>query len=234
MNSSFGSHLTNPFSTDCISPSSVVYRFAAENRAATDHAVDAHLENLLSKLRECRLGAIIGPHGTGKSTLLHTFLPKLQHAYPQVAFHQLCHDPRDSLRRRFADRVQAGRRIRAALSSLPAGGLLVVDGWEQLGRLSRWWISRSSGSNKVTLLVTAHHRPAGFTVIHETAASSQLVRALAKELTKDSPYRIQKMVDDQIKSRRVNLRTNVRDLWFEMYDLVEESRKEANDGLFGH
>ena len=186
--------------------------------------VDTHFEALLEKLRNTKRAMIVGPHGTGKSTLLHSFLPKLQRGYPKVAFQALNNDPSLSLKARFAERYRAGKRIRHELNELPSGGLLIVDGWEQLGRATRWRTTKRAASRKVTLLVTAHHRTPGWSVLHETQLTSKLIRALANDLLKDHPYELRKMIDSNLKRRKLLPSTNIRELWFELYDLVENDR----------
>ncbi|MCS7467848.1 ATP-binding protein [Stieleria sp. ICT_E10.1] len=223
MKSSFEFQPTNPFSTSFIAPSQVVYRFSHGANATSPHNVDAQLESLLAKLKSTRRALIVGPHGTGKSTLLHTFLPKLQRSYPQVAFHQLNNDPSMSLRKRLAERFRAGKRIRDGLMELPQDGLLVVDGWEQMTHLSRLRLARTASNRKLTLLATCHYRMPGWTVLHETRANPKLIRSLAEDLLSDSPYELRKMIDGHLKERRLTPTTNVRELWFEMYDVVEDA-----------
>lgn len=223
MKSSFDFQPTNPFSTSCIAPSKVAYRFGHGVSGANPQTVNAHLEALLAKLRGGRRAVIVGPHGTGKSTLLHTFLPKLQRSFPKVAFHQLSNDPSIGIGKRLAERLSGGKRIRNGLVDLPEDGLLVVDGWEQLTRPSRWRIAKSAASRKVTLLATCHHRLPGWTSLYETKSTPKLIRSLAGDLLSDSPYEIRKMVDGDLKNRNLAPTTNVRDLWFEMYDRVEDA-----------
>lgn len=214
---------TNPFSTSFVAPSHVVYRFSHGANAISPHNVDIQLETLLAKLRTTRRAVIMGPHGTGKSTLLHTFLPKLQRSFEKVSFHQLTNDPSQGFRARLAERFRAGKRIRQSLLDLPPEGLLIVDGWEQMTWSSRWRVAKSSMTRKVTLLVTSHHRMPGWTLLHETKSTPKLIRSLAGDLLSDSPHEIRKMVDSHLKDRRLLPTTNIRDLWFEMYDMVEDA-----------
>ena len=223
MKSPFEFQPANPFATSFIAPSKVVYRFSHGATAVSPHTVDVHLETLLAKLRGTRRAVVVGPHGTGKSTLLHTFLPKLQRSFPKVAFHQLSNDPSLGLRKRMMERFRAGKRVRDVLAELPADGLLVVDGWEQMTRSSRWRVAKSAMTRKVTLLVTAHRGMPGWTVLHETRSTPKLIRSLADDLLSDSPHELRKMVDVHLKNRRLLPTTNIRDLWFEMYDMVEDA-----------
>jgi len=225
LKSSFEFQPANPFSTERIAPSNVAYRFSHTAGATNPQKIDAHLEGLLSKLRETQRGVIVGPHGTGKSTLLHTFLPKLQRTFPTVAFHHVNSDPTLGFRGRWKERFAASKRIRNEIGNLRPEGLLIVDGWEQLARFSRWHIARAADGRKMTLLVTAHHRLPGWTAIHETQPTPKLIRSLANDLLDDSPFELKKQIDDDLKKRALTPATNVRELWFELYDFVEDTKR---------
>src|SRR5579859_6457327 len=60
---------SNPFSTRCVRPGAIPFRFPPGESAAT--MVD-RLE------RQGWWGQIVGPHGSGKSTLLAALLPELR------------------------------------------------------------------------------------------------------------------------------------------------------------
>ncbi|MCC9602375.1 hypothetical protein LOC67_17635 [Stieleria sp. JC731] len=224
MNPSFEFQQSNPFATRFVSPSNVRYRFTHGVSGANPQTIDMYLEGLLTTLRQTRRGIILGPHGTGKSTLLHTFLPKLQRSFPRVAFEQINNDPSLGMIGRLKERLRASKRIRKELRSLPREGLLIVDGLEQLFRLSRMRILKTAATKKITLLATSHQRMAGWNVIHETKPTQKLIQSLAGDLLQETSFEIRKMVDSRLKDCRVTPKTNVRDLWFEMYDLVEDAQ----------
>ncbi|OYP37949.1 hypothetical protein [Rhodopirellula sp. MGV] len=218
--------IPNPFSTSFIAPTQVRYRFNHGVSGTNPQTIDMHLEGLLATLKKTRRGVILGPHGTGKSTLLHTFLPKLQQCYPMVAFDQINNDPSVGWIGRVKERLRAGQRILKELAGLPRDGLLIVDGWEQLYRVSRLRAIRAAAAKKLTLLATSHQRMTGWTTIHETKATQKMVQSLAGDLLEDTPYELRKMVDSHLKKCRVTPKTNVRDLWFEMYDLIEDAQTD--------
>ncbi|TWT91313.1 ATP-binding protein [Stieleria varia] len=225
---------TNPFATSRTSPGVVPYRFAPGRRGGNPQAANMHLETLLAALKECRRGLIVGPHGTGKTTLVHSLLPKLQRAYPMVSFNHLSSDPSDGWFKRFIARLKHYRKIRGEMLRLPGDGLLVVDGWEQLSRYSRYRLARSAFLRNINLLATAHRRITGWTVVAETSTSPEMIQSLAGDLLAETPHEIKKLVADQIKSRRVSERTNVRELWFDMYDVVAKAQTESRrDKSFG-
>ncbi|MEL6104992.1 MAG: ATP-binding protein [Planctomycetota bacterium] len=172
---------------------------------------------------------IVGPHGTGKSTLLHTFLPKLQQTFPKVAFHQLTSDRSLGLFGRMKYRREVSGRVRRDLYELPENGLVVIDGWEQLSRIARWRISQSAFGRNLTLLVTSHQRFSGWSVLYETKASVELVRALAGDLLSDSPHRVRKLIEEKLKTKRLLPHANIRELWFEFYDVVQDHHDQARN-----
>lgn len=225
----FGYETTNPFSTSQTSPSVVPYRFAPGVSGLKPHTVNSHLESMLGKLQETRRALIVGPHGTGKTTLLHTFLPKLQQSFPQVAFHHLASDPSAGMLSRLKTRWKHAGTIRQALARLPNGGLLIVDGWEQLGRFTRYRLLRSAFVRGVTILATAHRRHPGWTVLSETSTSPEMIRALVKDLTSSCPHKIQTLVLHDLANRTLHTKTNVRELWFELYDKVAQAIEESRD-----
>lgn len=189
--------------------------------------LDSQLEGLVAKLQQNRRSLIVGPHGTGKSTLLHTFLPKLQQTFPKVAFHQLARDRSLGFVGRLRYRVDASKRVRRDLYELPSNGLLIIDGWEQLGRIARWRIAQSAFGQKLTLLVTTHQRISGWSVLYETKASAEMVRSLAGDLLQDSPHKVKKLVDEKLRTTRMLPNTNIRELWFSLYDAVQDHHDQA-------
>src|SRR5437016_5663581 len=78
---------TNPFSTRFVRPGALPFRFSAGQTAAS----------LVARLHELHWRAqIVGPHGTGKSTLLAALLPEIEAAGQQVRAIAL-HDGQRSL-----------------------------------------------------------------------------------------------------------------------------------------
>jgi len=215
--------LPNPFSTEFIAPAKVPYLFTTGAARRNPQQVDLHLESLLAKIRETPKGLIVGPHGTGKSTLLHTLLPKLQQSFPRVAFHQLSRDPRRSMMQRMIEDRRARKRMINLTSDLPKGALLVIDGLEQLNRPARWRITRIASAKRATILAWTHRKLTGWNLIHETSTSSKMIQTLATDLMEDSPFELRRRITNELKQRAVTPSTNVRDLWFEMYDRVQEA-----------
>jgi hypothetical protein len=211
---------TNPFSTSRIAPSQVAYHFPVSE---TEADVDK-LERLLAKIRQSPRSVIVGPHGTGKSTLLQTLLPRLQQIFPAVVFIQLCGDPSVGHPKQLIERYRRARQIRRALHQPVQQGLLVVDGWEQLPKLSQLQLAWSASIRKQTLLATSHRNLRGWSLLHQTKPTQDVILSLADNLLHGVSDDIFTLVIDDLKNRNVTPTTNVRDLWFEMYDKVEDAQ----------
>lgn len=126
------------------------------------------LQRLAATARRLGRSALEGPHGRGKSTVLHALARELSAAGVVVE----------------AVRVRGPRHAAAALCVLataPRGAMIVVDGWERLGRsgallarlLARW---RALG-----LVVTAHGRT-GLPVLARCESTPELLAAIVDRL----------------------------------------------------
>ena len=223
MSTPFETQLLNPFSAERIRPGRLHFRFSRATGANDSKTIESNCDSLLAAMKSQPRSLIVGPHGTGKSTLLQSLLPKLQQSYTKVAMHRLSADPTLGFVRRMRQRSQAGRRVTSEYDALPSGGLLVVDGWEQLPASARWRLTRFKVSRGISLLATSHRAIAGWDTLYQTRAHKRLVRTLANELLLDTPHEIRELVSANIMKRRIDETTNIRELWFELYDLFEDA-----------
>ena len=192
----------NPFSTRYTRPGALDYHFAASDTAA----------QLVQRLRANGWwGQIVGPHGSGKSTLLATLLPLLADAGRQtlsISLHQ-----GDSRLPRLAE-----------LDRLDRDGQMVVDGYEQLGRLSRWRLSRRCRRQSCGLLVTAHRDLGLPTIVVVEPSLKTLQHVVARLLPAgDGAIRGADIADAWQRSGG-----NMREALFALYDLYELRRREAD------
>jgi hypothetical protein len=185
---------SNPFATRFTRPGAIEYRFPEGVTA----------EGLVSRLRviEWR-GQIVGPHGSGKSTLLHSLMPAIERAgkTPQlVTLHE------------------GQRRLPTSIDNLlpEASSLLIVDGYEQLGRLAKWRLMRACRKRGAGLLVTSH-APVGLPTLYSVEPSLATTQAIVRELTSD----IARIEEAEVARCFAKHEGNIRETLFELYDLVE-------------
>jgi hypothetical protein len=243
----------NPFSTRFVRPDLAQYRFGGpedDSRALADLAdqVSRHLAT-----------AIVGPHGTGKTTLLHNLVPLLVSRFSAIRRIRMTSS---------TARVSVGTALAmlapvftpdpsAAIECDEIGGtaanrirLVIIDGFEQLAlpaRLApvlrlRCQIVRDrfySGDqeSQVHLLVTAHRRPVGFRLIRQTRWDEETVRTLTTEKIANLPPQqretMLRIADDlaKITLKSAGPKANVRDYWFGLYDAYEKLCRQGSAGL---
>lgn len=193
----------NPFATRYVRPGALEYEFPP--------GVDA--PELVRRLASHGWrGEIVGPHGSGKSTLLAALLPAIRAAGREPVVVAL-HDGQ--------------RRLPLAARRLPANspGLLVVDGYEQLGRWERWLARRRCRRAGWGLLATAH-ASVGLPTLFAAATSPELACRLAARLFSGAAISEPSAApaEAEIRERFRRQRGNLRELWFDLYDLVESRR----------
>lgn len=189
----------NPFSTRCVRPGAVPFVFP--------DGLDA--ESLVQRLRDhAWRGQIVGPHGSGKSALLAALRPAIEQAGKRVALVDL-HDGQ----RRLPREVKRGL-------ALDADAVLVIDGYEQLGMLGRFWLARQCARYRSGLLVTAH-ASVGLPELLVTATTPALARRIVEQLLVDTPAQITAAEIDAAFARHQG---DLRETLFALYDLYESRR----------
>ena len=156
-------------------------------------------------------GEIVGPHGSGKTTLVETLIRAWRAIGGSVITYRL-HDGQRHLPRL------------ATMRGWPAGSarLVVVDGYEQLGAVSRWSLKRRLRHTGTGLLVTSH-QPTGLPHLCHTGTDLATVLALVATLTAGTACPVRPAHVIASFARRQG---NVREILFDLYDVHERSCRE--------
>ncbi len=185
----------NPFSTRNVRPGAVPFVFPE----GTDG------ESLLQQFARYEWrAAIVGPHGTGKSTLLATLIPVLERSGKGVIHFEL-HD---------------GQRRLPATPALPveaADRIIVIDGYEQLSWWNRKlleWRCRQKGWG---LLVTSHVEERLPTLFH-TSVDVPLAQRIVRGVLPSGDTIIR---EADVREALANNAGNLREALFALYDLYE-------------
>lgn len=190
----------NPFSTRCVRPGAMAYRFPAGKSAA----------GLLERLeRNGWQGQIVGPHGSGKSALLATLRAALKRSRRPTLLIEL-HDQQRRL-------PVSLRRI----GELAAGTVVIVDGYEQLRRLRRFLLKRLCRRKGLGLVVTSH-RSVAFPDLFRTTTSLALAREIAAALLAKECL---PLAADEVNGRFMLHGGDMREVLFDLYDLYEQRRR---------
>ena len=179
----------NPFRTDRVL--SVRYRLA-----------EGTFDGLLDRFEATgRRAAIVGPKGTGKTTLLEDLAPRLRDRGFTVRELRL-----DEESPRF-DRAF----LREFLRSLGGRDVILFDGAEQLG-LFGWYRFERATRAAGGLLVTTHHTGRLPTLI-ETATTPELLDRLVEEILGGRASEVRPLTRGLFEKHRGNLRDALRELY---------------------
>jgi hypothetical protein len=186
----------NPFCTRRVRPGASAFLFPA----------DATAETLVARLHanDWR-GQIVGPHGSGKSALLAALIPAIERTGQQTLLLEL----HDAERRLPPDFWRGPQRAAATL--------LIVDGYEQLGRWTRFRLKRCCRR----LLVTAH-ASVGLPDLCRTAVDLELACRVAARLQQGHAPLVSA---GDVAGRFPGHGGNLRELLFDLYDLYERRQR---------
>jgi hypothetical protein len=188
----------NPFATCWTKPGAVPFCFPEGQ--STDQLV-------IKLAAQEWWGQITGAHGSGKTTLLATLIPALTAAGRQV--HQIRLHNRTCRLFSEAKEVQCGRT------------LVVVDGFEQLGRFARLRLKRRCRRAGAGLLVTTHVSTGLSTLMH-LSPERRLIEQLVADLCAQVPSDITR---DDVAASHASHGSNVREIFFDLYDRHERLRR---------
>lgn len=211
---------SNPFCTRRVRPGALEYRFDELGPVETDSG-RSRSDEIVDALLRHRSGLIVGAHGTGKSTLLHSLRPQLWNLFPDVEHVQLSASRNLNLLPRLRHAFRQAQSLFARQAVLRHGGLLVVDGAEQILRVHLAGLLRNARWNDQAVLATSHQPIGGIPVLYQTKVTRSLVVALTDSLLAEVSPDVNRAVRAELCQRDWSTLTNVRDLWFELYDVVQ-------------
>jgi hypothetical protein len=189
----------NPFSTRFTAPGTIPFRLPrGESPASLAARLDA----------TAGWGQIIGPHGSGKSSLLAALIPAL-------SAWQIRHIRLNTTHRRLPASIWNASGPR---------GLIVIDGFEQLGFFTRRRVKHHCRRTGCGLLITAHSSM-GLPELHRTDLAPETAADVIRSLVPPGGGWV--LDDYDIAARLRHHRGSLRDVLFELYDRWEEGGQDA-------
>lgn len=222
----------NPFSTRFHAPGRVAFFFEAEKGAASAD------ELLNAFLAAGARGEILGPHGTGKTTLLRAFETAAAARGLRTETVTL-RDGRERFRlpdagllrercapRKTADTQSVSGASRTSGSTAPTAAsgapapILVLDGAEQLARPSWYALRLRCRVRRIGLLATTH-RPLGLPVLYRTQVDEALAARVIDAVLAQSPAAARLTTSSDLAAALAQTHGDLREAIFKLYDLYE-------------
>lgn len=210
---------SNPFSTRWVRPGAIEYRFDFDSRNA-----NRSVESILQRLAIGGRGLIVGPHGSGKSSLLQTLLPHLRRSYAQVCLLQTHAKTESNWFARLSHRWRTGRLAWQQTDRLPPHSLLIVDGIEQLAALDRLLLIAQLRPRRLNLLATSHRRLPFLATLYQTQVTPDLIMALVQSRLAGGESKLRGQIAAELAQRDLTKLENIRELWFDLYDIAQSSQ----------
>lgn len=185
----------NPFCSKRIRPGAIPFYFPEGES----------VETLLQRLEGNQWnGEIIGPHGTGKSTLLAAILPALQERKKVVHLE-------------LQDGVRALPLLYEEYELMDSETVMAIDGYEQLSYWSRRRLRKRSRTQGFGIVVIAHVSY-DYPLLYQTASELSTARMLVRRLLENT---IVQIPDSMVEERFHQYHGNVREMLFSLYDDYE-------------
>ena len=201
---------SNPFSTRFLSPGQLCFI------GWDDQTLDGLAEKLIQQNGN---GQIVGPHGTGKTTLtfeLQKRIDRLNDTNTNYRFLRKTIGPRQTIR--------TGKQ-QVAEFKLHSKTILVLDGIELLSWLQRLTLIKTCQRKRIGLLVTSHRPVWGLPALASTKPDRSQLEAIVNQLTRDCDFKIS---TDRLNELYTNNNGNIREALMGCYDEFEASRAKTD------
>jgi hypothetical protein len=189
----------NPFAAQYIRPGALPFLFPEGESAV---AFVQRLE--VSNWR----GEILGPHGTGKSTLLASLRQPLIDAGRLLVWYELKQGDHA------LEAPVAAKSTASPAEKWQPETLVVVDGAEQLSWTQRQWLIAQCNWTKAGLLWTTH-QPLGLPLLWETKPDIALAEQVVCQLMPPGDSRIS---DEDVREAFTAAKENLRETLFRLFD----------------
>ncbi|KAA1259586.1 NACHT domain protein [Rubripirellula obstinata] len=205
----------NPFRTAAVRPGKI--SFYCDDESLIDQLAESFLEH--------GSGQILGEHGSGKSTLVSSLVQRLQTRFQSTHHLRFVRpefaDRLGSVRSTFRHRRTASRQLRQTLATCSHNTLLVIDGAEQLSALAYHQLLHAIARTPVCVLATSHRKMRRMPVLFQTKMSPPVIRKLTRRQVQRASSVVRNIVEADLASRDLDMIDNLRDYWFDLYDLVQ-------------
>lgn len=197
----------NPFSTRFVRPGAISYQRL--DGGTLQELVDAFY-------RRCSgWASIIGPHGSGKSTLIAGLKPLIEARSAVFAY-------------RFSTTDREVQAMRSEFEKWRRNCVVIVDGYEQLSGWSRWRLRASVRRQKANLLISAHQPYRAFSVLIQTSVDEEQAICLRAELLRTRPDLMDATdLEAAWSDARRRYPTDLRETLMCMYDWAEEQKAKT-------
>ena len=206
----------NPFATRFIRPGAIDYLFDASGESLPS------LRRLADRFLDLpgRRAAIVGPNGTGKSTLLAS----LGRHWANPTDSAVRFDIREARVMSRATLFRGDAAVRALLekrSEWTADTLILLDGFEQLTFIERIRLRQAARASGARVLVTCHQSIRGYPTVHKTGRDPRIDAAVLGHLLAGTPYSVEQIRRSEPWQRSLREhRDNLRESLFAAFDAV--------------
>jgi hypothetical protein len=206
----------NPFSSNFIQPGALAYECfgrSEQSDSGPGGTIVPALESLIDRLLAVpnRCSMIVGPHGSGKSTLIHSLIQACHTRQPPLAtFH----------RRYSSSGSFEGNR--ESIVQIKMGSVVFIDGYEQIGWVKRIGLRLLLKRRSSFLVATMHRKQAGFTLLWETSIDPSIeewvLESLLQKAQVSGHWKAKILASAEWHQSRLKHGQNLRETLFDMYD----------------